>query len=174
MCLRDHSVPLQYRPINKINAPIEINTNFRVDHHLRQMLPHFHGMTHEIYEISHYLNILIEIVKIRLFSFTLKDKAKDWLQAVAQESDKHLGKRIEVEMEALEEVISTKNKDKKKEVKLNISKSLRNPNHSENLCMIDIIDECVDELFGREISCADVQQRLNPKMLEVIKVEIVK
>ncbi|CAA7411058.1 unnamed protein product [Spirodela intermedia] len=82
MHLREYSAPLQYRPVNRINGSIENDVNFRVDHHTIQMLPHFHGMA-LFCEISYYPNILIEIVKMRLFPFTLKDKTKDWLHALA-------------------------------------------------------------------------------------------
>lgn len=39
----------------------------------------------QVGEISHYPKISIDIVKMWLFPFTPKDKAKDWLQALAQE-----------------------------------------------------------------------------------------
>ncbi|CAA6672149.1 unnamed protein product [Spirodela intermedia] len=183
MRLHDHSAPLQYRRINRMNAPIENNTNFRVDHHLVQMLPHFHGMAHEepykhledfsqVCEISHYPNVPIETAKMKLFPFTLKDKAKDWLQALAQELnswsemeaaflkkfysvDKHLGKRIEVDPyhaaagEAEDEEEEMKALE---EVILTKNKGKNKEDYSENLCNTDIIDECANELYIQGIS----------------------
>ncbi|CAA7388497.1 unnamed protein product [Spirodela intermedia] len=96
MRLKDYSIPLQYRPVTKVNAPIGEGVNFRVDHHIVQMLPNFHGMSHEepykhledfsqVYEISYYPKVPLEVIKMRLFPFTLKDKAKKWFRALAQD-----------------------------------------------------------------------------------------
>ncbi|CAA6668657.1 unnamed protein product [Spirodela intermedia] len=82
MRLKDHSVPLQYQSVMRVNAPIGEGVNFRVDHHIVQMLSNFHRMSHE----EPYKHLVFQkVIKMRLFPFTLKDKAKEWFRAREQD-----------------------------------------------------------------------------------------
>ena len=42
-CLSDYARPVLQRPIMRIYAPLNRETNFRIDSHVMSMLPIFHG-----------------------------------------------------------------------------------------------------------------------------------
>ena len=76
---------------NEPNEPIEIKT------HLVPFLPQFHGMgnensyTHikdfeEVCHTFHEGNTSIELIRLKLFPFTLKDKAKLWFNSLRPQS----------------------------------------------------------------------------------------
>ena len=91
--LREHFLPNAYIPHMAIRPPTLGNTNFEIKPSVISMLPSFYGRTNE--NPHNHLNEFIEIcstiqkggvsddvVKLRLFPFSLKDKAKQWLHSL--------------------------------------------------------------------------------------------
>ena len=77
------------RPVTRIHASLARNTNFRIDSHVMSMLPIFHGKPFEDpyrhvdelsqgCEINQIHNVSADVMKMKLFSATLRDRAKDW------------------------------------------------------------------------------------------------
>ena len=88
-CLSDYARPVLQKPVTCIHAPIGRNANFRIDSHVMSMLPIFHGKPSEdpyrhvdelsqVHEINHIHNVLTDMMKIKLFPATLRDRARDW------------------------------------------------------------------------------------------------
>ena len=78
--------PLLNRTIKTVNAPISQQANLKMDSHRLSLLPSFHGLSLEdpykhMEEFIHVMEFLyfgitpLEVVRMRLFPFTLKDKA---------------------------------------------------------------------------------------------------
>ncbi|CAA7409163.1 unnamed protein product [Spirodela intermedia] len=180
MAMKNHYILDSFQKVSNIRVPLAPTIKFEIHLRIFQMLPNFYGLPleephqdlekfHMVYDLVNLPQVTPKILKMKLFPHTLRDKASHWLSTLDRELTK---------IEASKEMISTKNKGKNKE------------DYSENLCNIDIIDECANELYiqgkGLEVCMhhisiednvrpiRDVQQRLNPTMLEVIKAEIVK
>ena len=86
--LSDYARPVLQRPVTRIHAPLGRNTNFRIDSHVMSMLPIFHGKPSEdpyrhvdelsqVCEINHIHNVSTDVMKMKLFPATLRDRAKD-------------------------------------------------------------------------------------------------
>ena len=95
-CLSDYSRPILQRPVTRIHAPLNRGENFRIDSHVMSMLPIFHGEPSEepyrqvdvlslVYEINHLENVPTNMMKIKLFPATLRDRAKDWFLNLGKE-----------------------------------------------------------------------------------------
>ena len=87
-CLSDYSRPVLQRPVMRIHAPLKRGVNFRIDSHVMSRFTIFHGKPSkdpyrhvdelsQVCEISHLQNIPADIVKMKLFPATLRDRAKD-------------------------------------------------------------------------------------------------
>ena len=85
--LSDYVRPVLQRPVR--NAPLSRNTNFWIDSHVMSMLPIFHGKPSkdpyrhvnelsQVCEINQIHNVPTGMMKMKLFSATLRDRAKDW------------------------------------------------------------------------------------------------
>ena len=88
--------PVLQRSVTRINAPLARNANFRIDSHVMSMLPIFHGKPSEdpyrhvdelsqVCEINQIHNVLADVMKIKLFPATLRDRAKDWFLKLGKE-----------------------------------------------------------------------------------------
>ena len=94
--LSDYARPVLRRPVTQIHAPLNRGANFRIDSHVMSMLPIFHGKPFEdpyrhvdelsqVCEINQIHNVSADIMKIKLFSATLRDRAKDWFLKLGKE-----------------------------------------------------------------------------------------
>ena len=88
-CLSDYARPILQRPVTRIHAPFNRGANFKLDSHVMSMLPIFYGKPSEdpyrhvdelsqVCEINQIHNVLADVMKMKIFSATLRDRAKDW------------------------------------------------------------------------------------------------
>ena len=86
--LSDYAGPVLQRPVTRIHAPLARNVNFRIDSHVMSMLPIFHGKPSkdpyrhvdklsQVCEINQIHNVSANVIKMKLFPATLRDRAKD-------------------------------------------------------------------------------------------------
>ena len=86
--LSDYARPILQRPVTRIHAPLARKVNFRIDLHVMSMLPIFHGKPSEdpyrhvdelsqVCEINQIHNVSADVMKMKLFPATLRDRAKD-------------------------------------------------------------------------------------------------
>ena len=77
------------RSVTRIHAPLTRGANFRIDSHAMITLPIFHGkpskdpcrhvdVLSQVCEINHLQNVPPDMMKMKLFPATLRDRAKDW------------------------------------------------------------------------------------------------
>ena len=85
--LSDYARPVLQRPVTRIHAPLGRGANFRIVSHVMSMLPIFPGKPSEdpyrhvdelsqVCEINHIQNVPTDMMKMKLFPATLKDRAK--------------------------------------------------------------------------------------------------
>ena len=95
-CLSDYARPVLQRPVTCIHAPLARNANFRIELHVMSMLPIFHGKPSEdpyrhvdelsqVCEINQIHNVSADVMKMKLFPATLRDRAKDWFLKLGKE-----------------------------------------------------------------------------------------
>lgn len=93
--LKDLCAPTDYEIYTRISAPLGEHANFKIDSTMLNFLPSFHGrFSDEPYEFlreftqfcsSYYFTgVSQEAVKLMLFPFALKDKAKEWLNSTGK------------------------------------------------------------------------------------------
>ena len=86
--LSDYARPVLQRPVTRIHAPLARNANFRIYSHVMSMLPIFHGKPFEdlyrhvdklsqVCEINQIHNVSADVMKMKLFPSTLRDRAKE-------------------------------------------------------------------------------------------------
>ena len=94
--LSDYARPDLQRPVTRIHAPIGRNANFRIDSHVMSMLPIFHAKPSkdpyrhvdelsQVCEINQIHNVLADVMKMKLFPATLRDRTKDWFLKLGKE-----------------------------------------------------------------------------------------
>ena len=94
--LSDYARPVLQRPVTRIRAPLAKNANFRIDLHVMSMLPIFHGKPSEdpyrhvdelsqVCEINQIHNVSVDVMKMKLFPATLRDRAKDLFLKLGKE-----------------------------------------------------------------------------------------
>ena len=94
--LSDYARPVLQRLVTRIHASIGQNANFRIDSHVMSMLPIFHGKPFEdpyihvdelsqVCEINQIYNMSVDVMKMKLFHATLRDRAKDWFLKLGKE-----------------------------------------------------------------------------------------
>ena len=94
--LSDYAKLVLQRPVTRIHAPIGRNANFRIDSHVMSMLHIFHGKPSEdpyrhvdelsqVCEINKIHNVSADMMKMKLFLATLRDRAKDWFLKLGKE-----------------------------------------------------------------------------------------
>lgn len=92
----DYARPVQQRQTTRVNAPLARGAQFKIDSHMLSLLPTFLGLSSEdpyrhvdefnqVCEFNQFHNVSIETAKMRLFSFTLKERAKDWFISLGRE-----------------------------------------------------------------------------------------
>ena len=85
-----------YRPVTFIHAHLARNVNFRIDSHVMSILPIFHSKPSEdpyrhvvelsqVCEINQIHNVSADVMKMKLFPPTLRDRAKDWFLKLGKE-----------------------------------------------------------------------------------------
>ena len=95
--LSDYARPVFQRPVTGIHEPLARNANFRIDSHVMSMLPIFHGKPFEdpyrhgdelshVCEINQIHNVSADVMKMKLFPATLRDRANDWFLKLGNES----------------------------------------------------------------------------------------
>ena len=93
--LKELSAPSDYNDFTRITAPLNDNVNFKIDATMLNFLPSFHGrFSDEPYEFmreftqfcsSYYFpRISHEAVKLMLFPFAIKDRARDWFNGTSK------------------------------------------------------------------------------------------
>ena len=93
--LKELSAPSDYNDFTRITAPLNDNVNFKIDATMLNFLPSFHGrFSDEPYEFlreftqfcsSYYFpGISQEAVKLMLFPFAIKDRARDWFNGTSK------------------------------------------------------------------------------------------
>ena len=91
--MRDYSVPLQFNAPSCIVLPLTTAAHFELKPGVIQLLPTFYGLEKEdpYHHVKEFLDICAtfrfqnfseESIKLRLFPFSLKDKAKAWLNSL--------------------------------------------------------------------------------------------
>ena len=94
--LSDYARPVLQRPVTRIHAPLARNVNFRIDSHVMSMLPIFHDKPtknpyrhvddlSQVCEINKIHNVSADVMKMKLFPATLRDRAKDWFLKLGKE-----------------------------------------------------------------------------------------
>ena len=94
--MRDYMNPLRTSaPSCLVFPPDAANFNFKLG--IIQLLPNFHGLDNEnpylhlrefeeVYNTYNDLNCSMNTIRLKLFPFSLKDKAKTWLQSLRSSS----------------------------------------------------------------------------------------
>ena len=86
--LSEYARPVLQRLVTQIHSPLKRGLNFLIDSHVMCMLPIFDGKPSEdsyrhvdelnqVCEISQIHNVLADVMKMKLFTTTLRDRAKD-------------------------------------------------------------------------------------------------
>jgi hypothetical protein len=95
--LRDHYVPSTYTPSSCLRLPNITATQYEIKSSTIQMLPSFYGLNNEdpYKHLDEFIDICSTLrlqnsnedaLKICLFPFSLKDKAKHWLNSLSHDS----------------------------------------------------------------------------------------
>lgn len=95
--LRELFSPITINPPSCIVLPATTASHFELKPHVIQLLPNFHGLNQEdpymhikdfleICDTFKFQNFSDESVRLRLFPFSLKDKAKAWLKSLSSRS----------------------------------------------------------------------------------------
>jgi hypothetical protein len=95
--LRDHYFPITYTPSSSLQLPNITVAQYEIKPNIIQMLPSFYGLNNE--DPYKYLDEFLEIcltmrlqnisedaLRMHLFPFSLKDKAKYWLNSLETNS----------------------------------------------------------------------------------------
>ena len=88
-CLSNYARLVLQGTVTRIHVPLNRGANFRIDSHVMSMLPIFYGKPYEdpyrhvdklsqVYEINEIHNVSVDVMKMKLFPATLRDRAKDW------------------------------------------------------------------------------------------------
>ena len=95
-CLSDYGRPVLEKPVTRIHAPLSRNVNFWIDSHVMSMLPIFHGKPSkdpyrhvdelsQVCEINQIHNVSENVMKMKLFPATFRDRAKDCFLKLGKE-----------------------------------------------------------------------------------------
>ena len=95
-CLSDYARPILQRHVTRIHAPLNRGINFLIDSHVMSMLPIFYGKPSkdlyqhvdeisQVCEINHIHNVPADIMKMKLYLTTLRDRAKEWFLKLGKE-----------------------------------------------------------------------------------------
>jgi len=95
--LRDHYVPTTYTPSSSLQLPDITAAHYEIKPSIIQMLPSFYGLDNEdpYKHLDEFLEICLtmrlqniseDALRMRLFPFSLKDRAKYWLNSLETNS----------------------------------------------------------------------------------------
>ncbi|CAA7393203.1 unnamed protein product [Spirodela intermedia] len=96
MAMKNHYIPYSFQRASNIRVPLAPTVKFEINPGIFQMLPNFHGLLleepHQYLEKFHMVCDLVnlpqvtpEIIKMKLFPHTLRDKASHWLSTLDRE-----------------------------------------------------------------------------------------
>ncbi|CAA7393113.1 unnamed protein product [Spirodela intermedia] len=96
MAMKNYYIPDSFQRASNIRVPLAPNVKFEINPGIFQMLPNFHGLPleepHQHLEKFHIVCDLVnlpqvtpEIIKMKLFPHTLRDKASHWLSTLDRE-----------------------------------------------------------------------------------------
>ena len=82
--------------MTRIQSSLNRGTNFKKDSHMMSMIPIFHGKPSDdpyrhtnklsqVCDINQIHNIPADVMKMKLFPTTLRDRAKDWFLKLGKE-----------------------------------------------------------------------------------------
>ena len=88
-CLNDYARPVLQIPVTQNHAPFNRGANFRIDSDVMSILPILHGKPSEdpyrhidkftqVCKRNQIYNVPADVMKMKLFSPTLRDRDKDW------------------------------------------------------------------------------------------------
>ncbi|CAA6661548.1 unnamed protein product [Spirodela intermedia] len=96
MAMKNSYIPDSFQRASNIRVPVAPNVKFEINPRIFQMLPNFHGLPleephqhlekfHMICDLVNLPQVTPEIIKMKLFPHTLRDKASHWLSTLDRE-----------------------------------------------------------------------------------------
>ncbi|CAA6657430.1 unnamed protein product [Spirodela intermedia] len=96
MAMKNYYIPDSFQRASNIRVPLAPNVKFRINPRFFQMLPNFHGLPleephqhlekfHMVCDLVNLPQVTPEIIKMKLFPYTLRDKASHWLSTLDRE-----------------------------------------------------------------------------------------
>ncbi|CAA7401500.1 unnamed protein product [Spirodela intermedia] len=96
MAMKNHYIPDSFQRASNIRVPLAPTIKFEINPGIFQMLPNFHGLPleephqhlekfHMVCDLVNLSQVTPEIIKMKLFPHTLRDKASHWLSTLDRE-----------------------------------------------------------------------------------------
>ncbi|CAA7409594.1 unnamed protein product [Spirodela intermedia] len=96
MAMKNYYIPDSFQRASNIRVPLAPNVKFEINPGIFQMLPNFHGLPleephqhlekfHMVCDLVNLPQVTPEIIKMKLFPHTLRDKASHWLSTLDRE-----------------------------------------------------------------------------------------
>ncbi|CAA6674530.1 unnamed protein product [Spirodela intermedia] len=96
MAMKNHYIPDSFQRASNIRVPLAPTVKFEINPGIFQMLPNFHGLPleephqhlekfHMVCDLVNLPQVTPEIIKMKLFPHTLRDKASHWLSTLDRE-----------------------------------------------------------------------------------------
>ncbi|CAA6665921.1 unnamed protein product [Spirodela intermedia] len=93
MAMKNHYIPDSFQRASNIRVPLAPTIKFEINPRIFQMLPNFHGLPleephqhlekfHMVCDLVNLPQVTPEIIKMKLFPHTLRDKASHWLSTL--------------------------------------------------------------------------------------------
>ncbi|CAA7404038.1 unnamed protein product [Spirodela intermedia] len=97
MAIKNHYIPYSFQRASNIRVPLAPTIKFEINSRIFQMLPNFHGLPleephqhlekfHMVCDLVNLPQVTLEIIKMKLFPHTLRDKASHWLSTLDKEN----------------------------------------------------------------------------------------
>ncbi|CAA6664216.1 unnamed protein product [Spirodela intermedia] len=96
MAMKNYYIPDLFQRASNIRVPLAPNVKFEINSRIFQMLPNFYGLPleephqhlekfHMVCDLVNLPQVTPEIIKMKLFPYTLRDKASHWLSTLDRE-----------------------------------------------------------------------------------------
>ncbi|CAB1184473.1 unnamed protein product [Spirodela intermedia] len=96
MAMKNHYIPDSFQRASNIRVPLAPTVKFEINPENFQMLPNFHGLPleephqhlekfHMVCDLVNLPQVTPEIIKMKLFPHTLRDKVSLWLSTLDRE-----------------------------------------------------------------------------------------
>ncbi|CAA6658099.1 unnamed protein product [Spirodela intermedia] len=93
MAMKNHYIPSSFQRASNIRVPLAPTVKFEINLGIFHMLPNFHGLLleephqhlekfHMVCDLVNLPQVTLEIIKMKLFSHTLRDKVKQYRNMV--------------------------------------------------------------------------------------------